>query len=385
MDAKTYLTKESFCVLPWTGVFIQPDGKVRNCAISKEVLGNINETNLKDILLGQVNQTIKQDMLNDVMHDRCGQCHRLEKNQKKHFDQISNRVWYIKKLKNSDLSTYDNPQNFNLKILDLRWKNTCNFACVYCDSDLSSRWAKEMGQPQKIESKALLESLEFIYNNLHHVEHVYLAGGEPLLMKENQKLLSTLLDINPNVEVRINTNLSVVNNEIYQLLKQFKNVHWTVSLDNMAEQFEYLRYGSEWNTLLKNLDILSKDFDTINFNFVWCILNSHSIFDCIDFLTKELNYHENTIIVNPLEVPAWLNVNNLPDHVLDDLADQIKKKIEQSNPNYGLNNSLVLMLNFIDKSYIKDLNSTFVELKKIDLRRNIDSTKIFSELYKCSK
>jgi len=383
MDAKTYLTKKSFCVLPWTGVYIQPDGQVRNCAITKDTLGNINDTDLKSILYGQENQNIKQDMLNDVMHERCGQCHRLEKNQKNHFDQVSNRVWYIKKLKNSDRDIYDSHQNFNLRILDLRWKNTCNFACVYCDEYLSSRWATELGLPQKIESEALKKSLDFIYNNLHNYKHVYLAGGEPLLIKENLVLLEKLLVINPDVEIRINTNLSIINNEIYLILKKFKNVHWTVSIDNTGAEFEYLRYGSDWNVFLKNLDILNKDFDTINFNFVWCILNPFSILDCMDFLINDLGYHENTIIVNPLEMPLWLNVNNLPDHLLDDLANKIKLKIEQTNPSYCLNNSLVLMLNFIDKKFKKDLSQTFVELQKIDQRRKLDSAKIFPDLYKC--
>lgn len=383
MDAKTYLTKKSFCVLPWTGVFIQPDGKVCNCAITKEALGNINETDLETILHGQKNQQIKQDMLDDIMHNRCGQCHRLEKNQKNHFDQISNRVWYIKKLKDGDLTIFDDPTNFNLRILDLRWKNTCNFACVYCDSSLSSRWAREMGQPQKIESESLLKSIDFIYNNLQNVEHVYLAGGEPLLMKENLILLEKLLSIKPNIGVRINTNLSVVNNDIYLLLKQFKNVQWTISVDNTNEEFEYLRYGGNWTSLVDNIHTLRNDFSIINFNLVWCILNHTSIFKCMDFLLNDLKFHENAIIVNPLESPDWLNVNNLPNNILDNISNELIGKISRADSNYCLSNSLNLMLNFIDKTFIKDLPQTFSELQKIDQRRNLDSVKIFPELYNC--
>ena len=62
MNPKTYLTKKSFCALPWAGVYIQPDGQVRNCAVTKETIGNINQQPLADILLGQGNQAIKKDM-----------------------------------------------------------------------------------------------------------------------------------------------------------------------------------------------------------------------------------------------------------------------------------------------------------------------------------
>lgn len=388
MDAKTYLTKKSFCVLPWTGVYIQPNGDVRNCAVTPMAIGNINVDPLEKILTGEINTKVKTEMLNDVMRPECGQCHRLESRQKNHFDQVSNRVWYLKKLKNTDNTVFDSPNNFKLKMLDLRWKNTCNFACVYCDAELSSRWATELKQPQRIESEALIKSLDYIYSNLDEVDHIYLAGGEPLLIRENLILLEKMLVINPDVDLRINTNLSVVDNDIYLLIKKFKNVRWTISIDNIGQEFEYLRYGGKWNTFVKNLSVLTQDFgkDSINFNSVWCILNSKSIFDCIDYLMNEMGFHENAIIVNPLEDPLWLDVNNLSAKWLESIRAELINRIEQSNPQYCLNNSLTLMLNYINQpNFIKDVTKTIVNLETIDARRNLNSKLIFPEVYQCSE
>lgn len=380
MDHKTYLTKKNFCTLPWIGVYIQPDGSVRNCAITKEEIGNINQDSLDNILRGPVNQNIKKDMLSDVFHSRCSQCHSLEKGQKNDFNQVSNRVWYLKTLKNSDLSIFDSPENYQLRQLDLRWSNTCNFACVYCGPDLSSAWEKELNQPQNINEQALQKSLEYIYNNLQTIEHIYLAGGEPLLIKENINLLSRIKEINPDVEIRINTNLSVVDGPIYKLLKTFKNVHWTVSVDNIEKDFEYVRYGGTWSKFVKNLQQLNKDFSKINFNLVWFVLNGSSILDCIDFL-MEMEFHENTIIVNPLENPTYWHINNLPELILDQIRNKIKDKLKIANPKYSLYNSLQLMLNYSNTPLEKNINATINELKKIDNRRNLDSSKIFTELY----
>jgi radical SAM protein with 4Fe4S-binding SPASM domain len=386
MDAKTYLTKKSFCVLPWTGVYIQPNGDVRNCAVTPMAIGNINNTPLEQILTGEVNTTVKTEMLNDIMRPQCGQCHRLESRQKNTFDQVSNRVWYLKKLKNTDKTVFDSPNNFKLKMLDLRWKNTCNFACVYCDAELSSRWATELKQPQRIESDALIKSLDYIYSNLDEVEHIYLAGGEPLLVRENLVLLEKMLVINPDVDLRLNTNLSVLDNDIYLLVKKFKNVRWTISIDNIGQEFEYLRYGGNWNKFIKNLGILTQDFgkESINFNSVWCALNSKSVFNCIDFLLTDMGFHENAIIVNPLEDPLWLDVNNLSDKWLEEIRNELITRIEQSNPQYCLNNSLTLMLNYISQpNFIKDISKTIDSLKTIDDRRNLNSKLIFPEVYQC--
>lgn len=381
MTPKQYLTKKSFCTLPWLGVFIQPDGIVRNCAITTNVLGNINHEPLEQILHNAKNQTIKNDMLNDVMNQGCSHCHMLESKQKFNPDSVSNRIWYLKTLKIDDLDFFDKTDNYRLKMLDLRWKNTCNFACVYCSPDLSSAWADELDLPQHIDHVALQQSLDFIYSNLETVDHIYLAGGEPLLIKENLVLLKKIREINPEVDIRINTNLSIIDNEIYRVLKTFKNVHWTVSIDSIEEQFEYVRYGACWQQFLNNLEKLRNDFEKINFNATWCILTAHGVLDSISYL-QNLGFHENTFIVNPLSTPRHLNVCNLPNEEIERLKNQIKSKKNQSDSKYALYNSLDLMLNYLSTPFEKNLKMTFDTLEKLDARRKLDSTKIFPELYK---
>jgi radical SAM protein with 4Fe4S-binding SPASM domain len=382
MTPKQYLNKKAFCTLPWLGMYVQPDGDVRNCAITKTTLGNINHQPLEEILLGPVNTQIKTDMTNDVFHRRCEQCHNLEKNQKFSLNGISNRVWYLKTLYDSkDLDFFDRVQNYRPKMLDLRWKNTCNFACVYCGPDLSSAWASELKKPQKISDDALSQSLEYIHKHLDSVEHVYLAGGEPLLIKENIDLLNRLYDLKPNIELRINTNLSVINNEIYRLIQKFQNVHWTVSVDNVGEQFEYVRYGGSWKTFTQNLQQLRQDFEKINFNSVWFVLNGIQIFDCIDYLLDQ-GFHENTIIVNPLDSPDHWHVCNLPEYHLDKIRQKIKSKLLMADTKYSLYTSLTLMLNYMETPFKKNINSAIAELAILDQRRNLDSKAVFADLYK---
>jgi radical SAM protein with 4Fe4S-binding SPASM domain len=381
MTPKEYLTKKSFCTLPWLGVYIQPDGEVRNCAITYTALGNINTQSLDDILHNEVNQNIKKDMLGEVLLKGCNHCHLMEKHQTFNANSVSNRIWYLKTLKTDDLNFFDDTKNYRLKMLDLRWKNTCNFACIYCGPDLSSAWANELDMPQHINDDALQQSLDYIYNNLDTVEHIYLAGGEPLLIKENLVLLKNIYRINPNIEIRINTNLSVINNEIYNLLKQFKNVHWTVSVDGIREEFEYVRYGGSWNQFVTNLHQLKQDFEKINFNSTWCIMTAYGVLDCIEFL-QNLGFHENSFIVNPLNTPKEWHVGNLPEAELLKLKHRIKSKLTLSDPKYSLYNSLSLMLNYASTPIEKNLKATFDELEKIDIRRKIDSSKIFTELYK---
>lgn len=381
MTPKDYLTKKSFCALPWLGVYIQPDGAVRNCAISESDLGNINTQSLEAILNGKINETIKKDMLSDVKHSRCSYCYMVEDNQTFGMNTTSNRVWYLKKLAPKDLDFFDKVENYRLNMVDLRWKNTCNFACIYCGPDLSSVWASELNLPQRINDDALQQSLNYIYSNIDTINHIYLAGGEPLLIKENLVLLKKIYNKKSDIEIRINTNLSVINNDIYDLLKKFKKVHWTVSVDGIENEFEYVRYGSSWQQFLKNLMQLRQDFEIINFNSTWCIMTANGVLDCIDHL-QNLGFNENTFIVTPLTSPKHWHVGHLPDFELEKIKHRIKDKLSVSNNKYALYNSLNLMLNYISTPIEKNIKLAFDELDKIDKRRKLDSSKIFTNLYK---
>ena len=95
-----------------------------------------------------------------------------------------------------------------------------------------------------------------------------------------------------------------------------------------------------------------------------------------------MGFHENSCIVNPLDNPKIWHVGNLPDSELLLLKNKIQSKINLSDSKYALYNSLSLMLNYISVPIEKNLDVTFEELKKIDSRRNIDSSKIFKQLYK---
>ena len=383
MTPKEFYLSNSICSLPWVRVYVNPDGAIKNCAISKTTLGNLHTEPLEQILTGPTNTLIKKDMSAGIQHTRCDACYNIENRAHVDSKNYSNRSWYKKYgIKDVDMSIYDDPLNFDLKVLDLRWNNTCNLACVYCGPDLSSKWANELNDKSYVIDHAVLaQSKQYIFDNLHKITHVYLAGGEPLLIKENLELLTLLHEQNPLVEIRINTNLLATNSEIFKKLVLFKNVKWTVSVDSMADEFAYMRYPGNWNKFYENLiDLKNQNFD-INFNMVWCVLNPESIFNCIDML-QNLGFHENTFIIQCLEGPVSLDIRHLPTGHINKLKSIIKQRITKSDPDHWLHKSLNSMYNYIDMPWADaDISLTFEFLKTLDQRRGLNSQLVFPNLY----
>lgn len=376
MTPKDILTNRHFCPMPWQGLMYNFDGTVKNCIRSDDKMGNIKDTSIENILLGDKNITKQNNILNNSPATGCHTCYDLEHG-KTGFDIISDRIFYIREFKKTPLDTYQS-NNFDLQTIDVRWTNLCNFACVYCSPEFSSKWADEMSVNFDRPNGQQLDNFkQYIFKHAKNLKHVYLAGGEPLLMKENLELLR---ELNPEVNLRINTNLSKVDTGVFDAVCNFKNVHWTVSVETLGEEFEYIRFGGKWADFLENLHIINNFDHKISFNMLWFILNYNSIFDCVDYL-KGLGFHNNSFIIGALLKPDYLNIRHLPEDVLNLLKVKLESKINE-HPGYLLEDSYRNMLYYIEQPIKKTLTESFEKLAIMDQRRGVDSSKIFTELYK---
>lgn len=380
MDHKSFFQNKSICTLPWSGFELEPDGGVKNCVLAEEKLGNINKSHIKEIISGNVNVNIKKAMLKDALPASCAGCHIVEKN-RNDLMSISSRLYYHKELaKKIDMQFYDNVNNFSLKHVDLRWTNACNQACVYCGPSLSSKWAQEMGVKVKSNQEARREVKDFVFENISDLQNVYLAGGEPMLMKENLEFLKLLKDKNPECSIRVNTNLSTTKTGIFDILCDFKNVHWTVSLETIEQEYEYIRHHGSWDDFDKNLKIINRLNHKVSFNMLHFILNYESLFRCIDYL-KGLGFHDNSFVIGPLYTPKWLNMLNLPEAMLNSVKENLGNKLSGGPLGY-LKNSYENLLKYYNTTpWQRNMKGFYYNIGKMDQRRKLDSKKIFHDLF----
>jgi len=380
MESKEYLTNKSFCPIPWTGLMYNYDGAVKNCIRSTGEIGNIKDNSIEEIVNSPVNIMNRTQMRAGEPCATCDTCYTLEKNERS-FDIISDRVFYLKEMKHVDKSLYDSPATFGLRKTDIRWTNLCNFACVYCFPRFSSKWAAELNIQQEMPTNQQREEFKnYIFDHTSQLNHVYLAGGEPLLMKENVELLERLLKTNPGVNLRINSNLSKTDTRVFDLVCEFKNVHWTVSVETIEAEYEYIRYGGSWTDFLDNLNTIKQLDHKISFNMLYFLLNYQSLFDCVEYFQQQ-GFHNNSFIIGGIITPEFLNVRNLPDTVLDEVKQEFTQRIA-NKPGFLLENSYRNILEYLEQPWAKDLSGSFAQLAELDQRRSIDSSKIFRELYK---
>ena len=241
-----------YCAAPWRGLHINPRGNVKTCcAGNPNMLGNLNDLTIDQILNGPVLREIQDTVRQGRLHDKY--CHNCIVRENVASD--SERDWHNRV--NDDFDPATAPDHFEFPaIVDVRWNTTCNLSCNYCNANNSSKWAAILKQPVVSGTRHYYESVcDYIERHYDQVQEVALVGGEPLLLKENERLLDV---IPSDCVVTVITNLSVdlENNAVFQKLSNRSRVGWSMSFENVCDRFEYVRHGASWKMFLHNLDLV---------------------------------------------------------------------------------------------------------------------------------
>jgi sulfatase maturation enzyme AslB (radical SAM superfamily) len=93
---------------------------------------------------------------------------------------------------------------------------------------------------------------------LENVNSVHLAGGEPLLVPRLFELLEQVRQKN-HFRITFNTSLFTKNKKLLDKIAVFKNTRVMVSLDGVEQHNDYVRYGSDWQTIVSNLELLEQN------------------------------------------------------------------------------------------------------------------------------
>ena len=132
---------------------------------------------------------------------------------------------------------------------------------------------------------------EQINSQIPNLKQVYFAGGEPLMIKEHKKFLEEILrqGYSDKILIRYNSNALLLDDETIELWKQFKKVKFAVSLDATDQRNYYIRYPSDWETIVNNLHKLDNTPDNVQVSTATAIqiLNIKHLPDFVKWKVKE--------------------------------------------------------------------------------------------------
>lgn len=302
------MSKNTYCPIPFYHTAIRPDGKVFPCCNFRwEEVPNDFNLEYEDLFNKHPFMIrIREDMRNNRTVSGCSRCHDNER-----VTGDSMRTDYIRRAKG--LGFEENPPSKpQLTYIDLALSNVCNNRCRMCNPDLSTNWysdAKKLGIP--IRSGIAHNEHRFKDFDFSNINFIKIIGGEPLM--EQKKFIEILNKCNlENLQLLITTNATIIpSDELIEIFNKCKNVKWNLSIDAYGKLNDFLRKGSDWNNISKNIEWFYKNYNSkIKVDTVVSIYNVN----CLDKLSNYLKSNffgleQRHVLVDGEE---WMYPSNLP-------------------------------------------------------------------------
>ena len=400
---------ESFCIIPWMHLNVNPLGDVLQCCISssKGEVGNLRDNTLSEIWNGDRMKALRLQLLAGKRPASCHKCFEQEDNGISSFRQGVNRR-YEHRL--DEVATITNANgsvdDMKLRYWDFRFSNLCNMKCRMCCHDFSSAWHGDMltmDGPTSVPKSAVINvadtSIDDLYRvmdeQIDNVEEIYFAGGEPLLMDEHYYILEKLIARGRrDVRLRYNSNLLKIRHKHWdniELWRNFDSVTVFASIDAIGARAEYLRHGTVWSTIDENIRRLVAE-PAINFFVAPTIqvLNILHIPDLIDYLVSCGISLYNIRINNVLTTPPHFHINTLSPaykHLVKQCFDAHLAAQLDDHMLADLRSQYQGILSYMEQDPLRtdqelaDIKHNFLRnILQLDSIRNEDFLKVFPEL-----
>jgi MoaA/NifB/PqqE/SkfB family radical SAM enzyme len=409
---KEYLFSEDnkvFCMAPWINFYVNTNSDIQPCCAYhglwestvnnflsdyKSTLEVYNSDNFKKIRL---------NMLYSIQNNNCEQCYNMERNNMRSNRMVFNdHIIYEKDL-------YDIVNNTNkdgslnkldIKILDIKFSNKCNFKCRDCNSVLSSSWYDDehILLNKKRTTKKIINStengnLEKLLNLFKYVKRIDIAGGESLISDEHYNMLDFLIENKRNDDIYLCyiTNFSTTsigNYDVIEYWKKFKNITISISFDDIYKRAEYFRKGLNFNKLIENIKKYQDLNHILNINTTINIHNVYYIPEIYKFLIENnILKDSNRWYVNILYYPNEYCIDVIPMFFKNIIKNKLINSINEIKNNFlhknienyekSINDILNVMFKKDNSLNIKSFQNKTNELDKI---RNENFKEIFSEI-----
>jgi uncharacterized Fe-S cluster-containing radical SAM superfamily protein len=296
-------TNKSFCIFPFIEMLTNFDSTTVCCRSTTPI---VKLTELKDFKTDPNYTAIRQKMLNGVMMpEHCEACYSLERQGIVSSRQQETVEWTNILNINSvdDLDNIVDPAYY-----EVRPDNKCNLQCRTCNPDNSHLIAKEYKKLNigVVNDRPKKHTSGFEIIKFDNLKKLYVAGGEPTVMPAFYQFLDNCINsANTDFEMLVNTNGTKLSTRFKNQLKHFSNFQFVFSIDGFDDLNHYVRWPSNWATIVDNLRYLRQQGHRVTVNVTVSIYNVSSLHKLLAFVDQEF---PGTLIHCQLaEGPRWMS------------------------------------------------------------------------------
>lgn len=302
------------------GIAISYDQVVKPCCVWKYDSSWAVQNQLGLINLDTWHQSdqiikIKNQLAQDSWPSSCKSCHSIEKTGRGDSVRLNGARSYAK-YSGKDIT------------LEIRPGAVCNFACQTCWPEASTRVAQFQHQAGIIDIKDVnsqsISNFDFLLPFANRIRNVVLLGGEPFYDKNCLKFLDWAVE-HLSANITMFTNGSMIR---WEWIKNYQHpVTVVFSIDAVGKPAEYIRYGTEWNTVYQNFQEIQKySHVQLRVNITTSAYNYIYVEDVIDLLLARWP----SVVSFGVPSDAYLGTQVVPDQYRAEIVASLSRSIEKT-------------------------------------------------------
>jgi MoaA/NifB/PqqE/SkfB family radical SAM enzyme len=306
----------------------------------------------------------------------------------------------------------------SIQHIELRFNNSCNMACLHCDTVFSSGWetALKKYEPDdevqyfnlqqltkqrhtaKVDSETQTPSstvlpridmrvgevdrvADDLINNFPNLGEFNVSGGEPLKQKQFLHLLDRMKE-HPNaskIQAMFYTNFNADFDpvDLAEKLLPFEDSCIHISVDSGKNLYPYFRDGS-WDVLKENIRLFKESkSNRLSTNLVSgiCTTSIYQLMDLYNVFKDMLTLDIDLIECSLVYTPEYINPGILMEHFPDEVRQDIKETREMiENSDSKLKETALIGLSHIEQYMNNHIIELYNETKLDGLE---DNTKRF--------
>jgi|11_taG_2_1085331.scaffolds.fasta_scaffold00339_14 radical SAM protein with 4Fe4S-binding SPASM domain len=391
----------NFCALPFIHMAIEANGQVRPCCMG-DPFDNINVTGntIEKVYNHPERQEFVQAFKDNKQHPKCNVCWNAPYSIRSRYSSNDMSIAFTESV------MMGNTPEASLQWLEIKPGNRCNLKCRICGIHNSSTWTKDHYILKENKNIKFKDSFAFNYTQqcnwvddpnfwndvtqLDEIRDLHFMGGEPFMVLEHFQLLEKLVASRDcsDITIRYNTNGTYYpTDEQWKLYTNFKHVKFQISIDDVAQRFEYQRKEAKWDQVKENL----KKFKAVKLlsnslkgklqlgALVDPTVNTLNIFylDTIEKQFKELGYplgsHADHFVFSGIH-----DIRNLPTNIKHVINEKYKDSDSKWTP---------AVLDYMwTKNQDPEQWKLFIKItKRLDKIRNESFKDVFPEFYNLLK
>jgi sulfatase maturation enzyme AslB (radical SAM superfamily) len=311
---------------------------------------------------GEQMRELRKELLDGRQPKRCNDCYYQDQHGK-----LSGRIKQLNKSgimqDHFELSTrssphyeyflhsqhHDGESTYQPVDLQIDLGNICNSACIMCFPVASTRLQQDYKKLHRINPVMFADSADFttwtrdpnlldrVVNELiaiPNLRYIHFLGGETLYDSAFYDICERMIaaGISKNVIVGITTNGTIYDSRVEQLIRNFKEFHLGISIESVTELNDYIRYPSDIEDVLANINKFLRLRDSTN---LYVSLRITPNVFTISEIDKLLDYMLINNVAgescNILTRPEFLRIELLPEEIRQETIRKLTEFIEINN------------------------------------------------------